>query len=433
MTSAPRLAALLDGRLVGHVFQERTGRFRCVYDDAWRESDDAYPLSLSLPLAAAEHGHEPVNAFLWGLLPDNTQILTRWARTFSVSSGNPISLLVHVGADCAGAVQLIPPERVDEFLGVATGKPAVDWISEADVAQRLRDLRTMAIPRLGGTRHAGQFSLAGAQPKIALLMENGRWGVPFGRTPTNQILKPPATEYHAFAENEHLCLDLAQSLGLGATRSQVMRFEHAQGSEVAIVVKRFDREKVGNRYIRVHQEDCCQALGLTPQYRYESDGGPGAARIFALIREASDQPALDASRFIDALALNWIIAAPDAHAKNFALLHASGRRVRLAPFYDIASYLPYDPGLRHVKLAMRLGGEYRVRRVVRRHWEAFEQELGFDAGVIVHRVRAVAERVPDTVHDVGRTAEADGLAAGAIRPLVDGIAERARACANSLR
>ena len=44
--------------------------------------------------------------------------------------------------------------------------------------------------------------------------------------------------------------------------------------------------------------------------------------------------------FCRALAYNWVIYGPDAHAKNYSLL-LSGRVVRLAPLYDISSVTPY--------------------------------------------------------------------------------------------
>jgi len=43
---------------------------------------DSYPLSLSMPLAAAEHSHSKIEAFLSGLLPDNDRVLESWARRF---------------------------------------------------------------------------------------------------------------------------------------------------------------------------------------------------------------------------------------------------------------------------------------------------------------------------------------------------------------
>src|ERR1051325_958955 len=170
----PRLVALLDGTAVGKVYQDRHGRFRFIYHDDWRRAQDAYPISLSMPLAASEHDHEVVSAYLWGLLPDNDQTLERYAQRFHVSPRNPVALLAHLGEDCAGAIQFAVPERVDALLADATKPPDVEWLDADAIASELGNLRKNGIPT--ERNGAGQFSLAGAQPKIALLFENGRWG-----------------------------------------------------------------------------------------------------------------------------------------------------------------------------------------------------------------------------------------------------------------
>ena len=66
-----KLVALLDGIEIGRVQRDARGRIKFVYDDEWRKAPDAYPLSLSMPLGAKEHGRTVTEAFLWGLLPDN--------------------------------------------------------------------------------------------------------------------------------------------------------------------------------------------------------------------------------------------------------------------------------------------------------------------------------------------------------------------------
>jgi hypothetical protein len=77
-------------------------------------------------------------AYLLGLLPDNDKVLERWARTYHASARNPFALLGHVGEDCAGAVQFITPDRVESQLAREGG---VTWMSEAEVADRIRLLR----------------------------------------------------------------------------------------------------------------------------------------------------------------------------------------------------------------------------------------------------------------------------------------------------
>ncbi|MEO5815532.1 MAG: HipA domain-containing protein [Gemmatimonadaceae bacterium] len=232
-------------------------------------------------------------------------------------------------------MQFAPPETADDLESGSVRHQDVKFLSEQDIARELRTVRAQGIP---GTARStvGQFSLAGAQPKIALLEEDGRWAQPSGRIPTNRILKPPTGEFLGFVENEHFCLELATELSLGSVRSRVLRFV----DEVAIVVERFDRERRQNDYVRIHQEDTCQALGVMPHQKYEREGGPGIRDIITLLRDSSSRPDEDVDRFLRATALNWVIAATDAHAKNYALLHGEGGRLRLAPFYDILSYLP---------------------------------------------------------------------------------------------
>ena len=107
------LVTLLDGTEIGRVHNDTRGRLTFVYDDQWRNTSEAYQLSLSMPIAAKEHGRAAVEAFLWGLLPDNEQVLARWAAKFQVSARNVFALISHVGEDCAGAVQFVTPERLE--------------------------------------------------------------------------------------------------------------------------------------------------------------------------------------------------------------------------------------------------------------------------------------------------------------------------------
>jgi serine/threonine-protein kinase HipA len=419
------LVALLDGKEIGRVQRDVRGRIKFVYDDAWRKAPDAYPLSLSMPLGAKEHGRAVTEAFLWGLLPDNERVLARWAAKFQVSARNVFALISHVGEDCAGAIQFMTPDRLDVLRGGKEDK--VEWLSETDIAKRLETLRAdHAAWRL--PRDTGQFSLAGAQPKTALLFQNGRWGIPSGRLPTTHILKPPTGQFDGHAENEHICLKLARSLGLPAAQSTVMRFK----KEIAIVVERYDRQRKGNDIIRVHQEDVCQALGIIPTKKYQNEGGPSAFDIAQLLRTYSTDREADLETFIDALGFNWIIAGTDAHAKNYSLL-LSGRGIRLAPLYDVASILPYDDyDFQKMKLAMKVGGEYKLSLVGLRQWQKFAREMRIDADALVERLAAMAERLPDEVNAARAGARSEGLDAPIIERLAKELIERADACRKSL-
>lgn len=263
------LVALAGSREVGRVHRDSHGKLSFAYEDEWRGDPEAFPISVSMPLALAEHGNAKIDPYLWGLLPDNEQILDKWGRKYHVSARNAFGLVSHVGEDSPGAVQFVLPERVER---IKRSSPAdVQWLSEGMIAERLKALRAdhgaWRLPN-----DTGQFSLAGAQPKTALLFVNGRWGLPSGRVPTTHILKPPTGEFDGHAENEHFCLELARALGFAVPNSRIMKFE----DEMAIVVERYDRVQTAPAaFQRIHQEDICQALAISPTRKYENEGGTG--------------------------------------------------------------------------------------------------------------------------------------------------------------
>jgi len=111
-----------------------------------------------------------------GTAADNDRVLENWGKRFQVSPRNVFRLIAHVGEDCAGAVQFVRPERL-EALQTDTASKEVKWLTEDDVAERLRALRADH-SAWRSAQDTGQFSLAGAQPKTALLFERKRWGVP---------------------------------------------------------------------------------------------------------------------------------------------------------------------------------------------------------------------------------------------------------------
>jgi len=398
------LTVLLGGRVVGRLSQGEAGALSIAYDADYRDEVGAIPISVSMPLTDLIHAARVVRAFCQGLLPDNEGVLERWGRDFQVSPGNPFALLGHVGEDCAGAVQFVRPERVEAMLARSG---AIAPLTEERVAERLRTLRRdPSAWHLAGT---GQFSLAGAQAKTALHLDlsTGEWGDPSGAVPTTHILKPAIAGFDDHDLNEHLCLRAARIAGLRAATSRITSF----GEERAIVVERYDRFPFGDgRVGRIHQEDMCQALGLPPSAKYQSEGGPSPEQIITLVRRVIGPPVagLEVERFVDALALNWLIAGTDAHAKNYSILLVRGQ-TRLAPLYDVASSLPYDDMyLPRLRLAMRIASEYRVEAITGRHWRAFAEQNGLDPDRTVARIDELARRLPEAFREA---ASADAVVA----------------------
>lgn len=420
------LRVVLEGRQIGRLERSARGDLRFQYEEAVDPAGT--PLSVSMPLGEAHHGDARIAPWLWGILPENADVLASWGRRFGVSVVSPFPLLTTpVGRDCPGAVQFFPP---GDFDTRRASRGDVVWQTEAQVAQLLRDLRSDASSWLGRD-FVGRFSLAGAQAKTALHFAEGRWGVPTGRTPTTHILKPGIPGFEHLALNEHLCLRAAAVAGLHATRSRIMAFE----DQIAVVVTRFDRTHRDGSLIRVHQEDLCQALGVHPARKYQADGGPTPRNIADLLRScvAGSAAAEDVWRFADALAVNWLIGGTDAHAKNYSLLLA-GPRVRLAPLYDVASMLPYDDSHGHkLRLAMKIGREYRLRRTDRPGaWARLATELGVDADLLLRRVLGLARRLPEALEQAISGEGVDDIESDLPSRLLELLSARALDCARSL-
>jgi serine/threonine-protein kinase HipA len=123
------LVVVVNGAVVGHLAEEG-GKYLLRYDDEWRAAEASFPLSLSLPLNRAEHGDQPVRAYLGNLLPDNSAILSGWGRRYQVSANDPLALLSHVGEECPGALQLLSPRRAEQILSVPAAPDAVAWLSD---------------------------------------------------------------------------------------------------------------------------------------------------------------------------------------------------------------------------------------------------------------------------------------------------------------
>ena len=415
------LVVMLDDVIAGTLTRRPQGRLRFDYDDDYRRRSEPTPLSLSMPTQVKSHPDNVVTPWLWGLLPDNEAVLARWGRQFHVSASSPFALLGSpIGKDCAGAVRFAQPNDVDRILNQSGD---ITWLTDEGVAERLRDLREDSTSWLGRS-FTGQFSLAGAQAKTALFQGDGRWGVPSGSVPTTHILKPAVSGFDDQDINEHLCLDAARRAGLLVVRTTLKRF----GDESAVVVDRYDRVARGDQILRVHQEDLCQALSVSPTRKYQNEGGPSPRDIAGLFRRAMPPRVADDAvwRVTDALIWNWFVAGTDAHAKNYSVLLA-GNQVRLAPMYDIASALPYGTHEKKLRLAMKIGGDYRVFPE-RNTWPAAAKDLGVDPHRLGSRVQEIGITIAGAFADAANTPEVRSLERPLPDKLVDLISDRVTRC-----
>ncbi|MDN5813744.1 MAG: HipA domain-containing protein [Arthrobacter sp.] len=353
------LKVFLDGTLAGELRQAPSGNLTFHYDSGYQKLPHATPLSLSMPLAFADHPKRTTLPFFEGLLTDNQTARRAMASRFGANAKTPFALLQHMGADVAGALQILPPGQRPSDGGSGYGMDTLETVDvERELQSVLEEYRDGHAP---GAR-MGRFSLAGAQAKTALCRTpDGRWAAPRGAMPSTHILKPVAGDFRRIDIVEHLTMQAATHLGLNVAETWLENF----GVVRAFVTTRYDRSEEGGVWRRLHQEDLCQALSVLPEKKYQrEDGGPGvaeAARLFAGLPVAEDRTAA-AAAFYQWLVFNITLECTDAHAKNFALM-LDADRVRASPLYDLATFAPYRAEGSTTHSAMKVGGEYRFQAI----------------------------------------------------------------------
>ena len=420
------LVVLLQGRIAGILRRSTPGSHIFQYDTAWRDDPDAYALSLALPLAARVHEGTTVTYYLRGLLPDSEPRLNAIAHRYGVPAGDPFALLAHIGEDCPGAVQFVRPERLTALEGKGPG--SIEWLSEHDVANLLRDLSREN--EVGGLAvSTGQFSLPGALAKAALTWDERlhRWGRPSGRAATTHILKPPLHGLPFHNEIEHLSLELARHVNCPAAASAVLRVE----DQTAISVERFDRERRGRIVVRVHQEDMSQALGVNPRLKYVAEGAPGIAAVVGLLRDHALRGVDDAYAFIRAIAFNWVIAGTDAHPRNYSVLIRPRGEVSLAPLYDLASALLLKSRTRTDELpfAMSVAGRRTLGEIDRAAWEAQARQVRLNPVRVISEIDDLLRQVISGVSEVAAAGVARGVDEKFATRFASRIRSRATICA----
>lgn len=396
----PDLVVVLTGQITGAITHV-DGKPRFTYFDGYASDLDATPLSLSMPLAVGRsYDHRVTAPWLSNLLPDDDQVRANWARELGVSPSSATALLERVGHDVAGAAQLAAPDEIETVLAPSGSLAAV---TDHAVGERLRAL--LSRPSHWARTDEG-WSLAGAQSKFtATRTLAGQWAWPRGNAPSTHIIKPGIGRYPAQALNEHLCLRALDGLGIVTVRTEFTSFAGVE----AIVVERYDRLRLPDgTVVRLHQEDMCQALSVWPQNKYTPSGGPSAVDIGQLLSRVASQRDID--RFTDAVIAQYLLGAPDGHAKNYSVI-LDGEDVTLAPIYDVASILPYprEAGSSLDRTAMSIAGHNKFGDVTLKHVERFAKNTGTSPERLVARTREMAAQLPDAIADAAGNVKAEGL------------------------
>jgi len=394
------------------------------YDAEWLQADEARPLSLSLPLVpdrAARKG-SAVEAYFDNLLPDSEPIRRRLQERFRTASRSAFDLLAAIGRDCVGAVQLLAPDATPTDLH----KIDATALNDSAIARELGAVTSPNNP--SDSDEEFRISIAGAQEKTAFLKHNGRWCRPMGSTPTTHIFKLPLglvgnrqADMRTSVENEWLCARIVAAFGIPVASCEIGEF----GAHKVLIVERFDRalHSSGRYWLRLMQEDFCQATGTPWHRKYQADGGPGLIEIARILRGSAESQQ-DLRNVFRAQLLFWMLAATDGHAKNFSIRILQGGRFQLTPLYDVLSAWPIigkranEVPPEKVKLAMAMPGQrphYLHKSIQRRHFDVLAKRMGVEAEV-ENLIADIVAKTATVIDDVQR-----GLPRGFPQNLLDRV------------
>ena len=408
---------------VGQYSRAPGGATSFRYDPDWLASERAFPISLSMPLSDRIWSGEAATSYFDGLLPDNRTVREKIAAREHAESAGIFDLLSVIGRDCVGALRFVPE-------GADPGDPSkMEYrpITDEQIAARLAALGTNPLG-LYAEEDDFRISIAGVQEKTAFLRIDNQWQLPLGPTPTSHIFKPAMKEGPNGADfsdttwNEWLCLVLCRALGLETANADVLFFD----GKPVIVVERFDRTWQEGVLYRLPQEDICQALGVPPLRKYQSDGGPGIVDVMEFLNGAV-APHEDRLTFMKAQVVFWLLAAIDGHAKNFSIFLTPGG-YRLTPLYDVMSAAPYPEfPVQKVKLAMALGdkGYYHLSQIQLRHFYQTGQKAGLHEQDMESIFSDLATGIEGAIAEAADLAAEAGMQESTASPILTGVRKRA--------
>jgi serine/threonine-protein kinase HipA len=364
-------------------------------------------------------------------LPDSEPIRRRLQDRFHTASRGAFDLLAAIGRDCVGAVQLLPEDETPADTRKIDARP----LTEAALAHELSVATASGRPVADDSEF--RISIAGAQEKTAFLKHHGRWALPSGSTPTTHIFKLPLglvgnrqADMRTSVENEWLCARIVAAFGIPVAECDIGEF----GAHKVLIVERFDRvlHSSGRYWLRLMQEDFCQATGTPWHRKYQADGGPGLTAIARILR-TSQESLRDLETLFRAQLLFWMLAATDGHAKNFSIRILAGGRFQLTPLYDVLSAWPIigkkanEVPIEKVKLAMALPGErprYLLQSIQRRHFETLAKRLGLGAAASA-LIDEMAARTPGVIDSI-QEAIPRGFPQSLLDRVLDGLRKSSR-------
>ncbi len=335
------------------------GQVRFAYDPAYLNSPTRKAISIQLPLGADEFGPRETSAFFDGLVPEGSlrQDVADVARS---DKRDYLAILDQVRNEPIGALLFSEEPDVSEL------KASYEPLSFEQAAALADAPAKVALDLSLKSR----ISLAGAQSKVGLYHAKGAgpadgWLLPRGGAPSTHILKACSDAFPGETLCEALLVRTVALMGLPAEECFLIPVD---GHNPILAVRRYDRAFTGesarvingNRVpLRLHQEDMCQACGLSSGLKYEPTGANYLSEMAQVINQYSTEPFEDRTVLAYYQLFDFLVGNCDNHLKNWSLLYDEAwENIRLAPLYDVVNTTRYE------RLKREMGVSFGGSRVI---------------------------------------------------------------------
>ncbi len=200
---------------------------------------------------------------------------------------------------------------LEKLLALAENIIADEEVVQGPEAEQVEDLMLI------GT------SMGGARPKAVVEDDDSLWIAKFNR---------PDDKWN-HARTEHAMLVLARACGIESAESRIITVADRD----VLLVKRFDREKTKNGYLRARMISGLTLLRTEDTHQHRDRWS--YVLMAEELRRICANPKADAAELFRRMVFNALISNTDDHPRNHAAI-AKNKDWRLSPAYDLTPSMP---------------------------------------------------------------------------------------------
>lgn len=358
MSDNRQAQVLFKGNVAGTLEETAGGGTRFTYT-----AGSLQQIGCALPIDRREHEWgDGLHPFFQHIAPEGW-LRENQARAAQIEDQDDFGLLLRYGADCIGAVSVLPVD--DAALG-STPAPG------------------------SGASAAPSRTISGVQRKSLVIKDGAayRSAPPTGPAPFIAKFNSHDERVGSIVRNEALTLRWS-AIVLGSKDVNEFTIARVEDlGESALIVTRFDRTEAGEK---LRLEDFAQILAKPRRRDFGGKYDASYEEAASVIATHSARPTIDLARFFRRVVVFALVGNCDGHLKNFSLLETDVG-LRLSPAYDIVNTALYDGFDQNLALSIA-GAKRPLGDVTRELLQQFGEDIGLNRRVIAREFTQIAASV----------------------------------------